>query len=67
VHPSQTELVAQLRHFPRADHDDGPDALHMLWVAATSGLGAAPSVKARARAPLPGALERAHAVDLSGY
>lgn len=22
---------------PEADHDDGPDALHMLWMAATSG------------------------------
>ncbi|MBF0192094.1 MAG: phage terminase large subunit [Magnetococcales bacterium] len=30
-HPSQTTLVEQLRHFPKADHDDGPDALHMVW------------------------------------
>ncbi|MNY52654.1 hypothetical protein D3C86_1883440 [compost metagenome] len=22
-----------------ADHDDGPDALHMLWMAATTGFG----------------------------
>ena len=27
----QRELLAQLRHFPDADHDDGPDALSMLW------------------------------------
>jgi len=35
LHPSQTTLIDQLRHFPKADHDDGPDALHMLWAAAT--------------------------------
>ncbi len=27
----QTELLSQLRHYPNADHDDGPDALEMLW------------------------------------
>lgn len=36
LHPSQTTLVDQLRHFPKADHDDGPDALQMLWMAATT-------------------------------
>ncbi|GAB0056723.1 hypothetical protein SIID45300_01034 [Candidatus Magnetaquicoccaceae bacterium FCR-1] len=36
-HPSQTTLLEQLRHFPKADHDDGPDALHMLWEAAWKG------------------------------
>jgi predicted phage terminase large subunit-like protein len=36
-HPSQTTLLDQLRHFPKADHDDGPDMLHMLWMAATTG------------------------------
>lgn len=35
-----TTLIDQLRHFPRADHDDGPDALHMLWMAAATGYGA---------------------------
>lgn len=39
LHPSQNTLVDQLRHFPKADHDDGPDALQMLWAAATTGLG----------------------------
>lgn len=34
LHASQTTLIDQLRHFPKADHDDGPDALHMLWMAA---------------------------------
>lgn len=37
LNPSQTTLIDQLRHFPKADHDDGPDALHMLWAAALSG------------------------------
>jgi len=37
LHPSQTTLVEQLKHFPKADHDDGPDALEMLWQAATTG------------------------------
>lgn len=35
--PNQTELLSQLKHFPMADHDDGPDALHMLWMIATTG------------------------------
>lgn len=34
VHASQTTLIEQLRHYPAADHDDGPDALHMLWTLA---------------------------------
>ena len=37
LHPEQQTLIDQLRHFPKADHDDGPDALHMLWTAATGG------------------------------
>ncbi|MCP2041769.1 putative phage terminase large subunit-like protein [Neisseria sp. HSC-16F19] len=40
LHPGQSTLIRQLRHFPMADHDDGPDALHMLWMLATSGFGA---------------------------
>jgi predicted phage terminase large subunit-like protein len=39
LHASQSTLIDQLRHFPLADHDDGPDALHMLWTLATSGAG----------------------------
>lgn len=39
LHASQTTMVDQLRHFPLADHDDGPDALHMLWMLATTGFG----------------------------
>lgn len=29
-------LIDQLRHYPKADHDDGADALHMLWSLAQS-------------------------------
>ncbi|WP_447886341.1 phage terminase large subunit [Serratia fonticola] len=39
LHSSQGTLIDQLRHFPLADHDDGPDALHMLWALAISGFG----------------------------
>ncbi|MCG9081480.1 phage terminase large subunit [Laribacter hongkongensis] len=39
LHDSQAVLIAQLRHFPMADHDDGPDTLHMLWGIARSGAG----------------------------
>jgi predicted phage terminase large subunit-like protein len=30
-HAGHLTLLEQLRHYPAADHDDGPDALHMLW------------------------------------
>jgi predicted phage terminase large subunit-like protein len=30
-HPSLTTLISQLTHYPKADHDDGPDCLEMLW------------------------------------
>lgn len=32
----QTLLIEQLRYFPKADHDDAPDALQMVWALATS-------------------------------
>lgn len=38
-HSSQSTLLEQLRHWPKADHDDGPDALQMLWATAVSGAG----------------------------
>jgi predicted phage terminase large subunit-like protein len=31
LHRSQTTLVEQLTFYPEADHDDGPDALEMLY------------------------------------
>lgn len=37
LHPSLVTLIEQLRHYPKADHDDGPDALFMLWKLATTG------------------------------
>lgn len=36
LHSSQATLIEQLRHFPKAAHDDGPDALQMLWAGAVS-------------------------------
>ncbi|MFZ6655653.1 phage terminase large subunit [Undibacterium sp. TJN19] len=37
IHSTHLTLQDQLRHFPKADHDDGPDALQMLWMLATTG------------------------------
>jgi predicted phage terminase large subunit-like protein len=62
LHPSQVTLIEQLRHFPKADHDDGPDALHMLWMAAQSGAGS-PGVSSRPRS----ATRRAGDINLNGY
>lgn len=37
IHSTHLTLQDQLRHFPKADHDDGPDALQILYVMATTG------------------------------
>lgn len=37
LHHTQYALIDQLRHFPMADHDDGPDALEILWNVSTKG------------------------------
>lgn len=37
LHRSQTTLIDQFRHFPKADHDDGPDMVQMLWMLAVTG------------------------------
>ncbi|MGJ7611825.1 MULTISPECIES: phage terminase large subunit [unclassified Variovorax] len=37
LHSSQQTLVDQFRHFPKADHDDGPDMVQMLWMLAVTG------------------------------
>lgn len=34
LHASQTTLREQLQQYPNAAHDDGPDALEMLWMVA---------------------------------
>ena len=31
LHANQSVLYEQLHYYPEADHDDGPDALQMLW------------------------------------
>lgn len=31
LNPNQRTLIEQFRHWPKGDHDDGPDCLHMLW------------------------------------
>lgn len=36
LHDRQQALIQQFRHFPMADHDDGPDAVQMLWAGATA-------------------------------
>ncbi len=37
MHHTHGTLIDQFRHFPKADHDDGPDAVHILWELATKG------------------------------
>lgn len=39
-----TVLNTQLRHWPEADHDDGPDMLEMLWRLALSRAGGIPRI-----------------------
>ncbi len=36
VHANHTTLIEQLTHYPHAAHDDGPDALEMLWTLASA-------------------------------
>jgi len=56
--PRHKTLLEQLRHWPKADHDDGPDALQMLWMLANSRSGGHTQIVTRRR--------RVHA-DLRGY
>lgn len=42
--PNHATLLQQLRHYPNADHDDGPDCLEMLW-RISLGAGAAGGVR----------------------
>lgn len=51
LHRNQKTMYEQLRYWPEADHDDGPDALHMLWMAAVSGAGGMPKILSAARKP----------------
>jgi predicted phage terminase large subunit-like protein len=41
-HPALTTLIDMFKHWPKADHDDGPDMVSMLWMlCVTGGLAAA--------------------------
>jgi predicted phage terminase large subunit-like protein len=57
AHPGQTVLLQQLRHWPKADHDDGPDALAMLWDLAQRGNAEAPRTSGVRRAAARGAYD----------
>ncbi|WP_310627077.1 phage terminase large subunit [Limnohabitans sp.] len=48
-HQAHTVLNSQLRHWPEADHDDGPDALHMLWMLCLTRAGGTPKIRLGAR------------------
>lgn len=39
IHKTCTTLVEQCKFFPMGDHDDGPDALQMLWMLASTSVG----------------------------
>lgn len=44
-HRNQTTLIEHLRFWPEAPHDDGADALEMLWQMAHKRAGGLPSIK----------------------
>lgn len=44
INKRHSVLHEQLKHFPEADHDDGPDALEMLWTLAISRSGGIPNI-----------------------
>ncbi len=52
-HPSQTVLLDQLRHFPKGDHDDGPDCLEMLWVLAIKRMRMTAGIQRAGPRPMP--------------
>jgi predicted phage terminase large subunit-like protein len=66
LHPSQTVLEQQLKHFPAADHDDGPDALHMLWMLATTGFSSIEYTPVPSRRALDDSAMRSGFDDLGG-
>ncbi len=65
VHQDHRTLIDQLRHWPKADHDDGPDALHMLWEIALSGAGPAGGIRGVPAAP--GSARRAFGLGRFGW
>ncbi len=62
LHPRHTVLIEQMRHYPMTDHDDGLDALEMLWSIALNGKPAAgatvESTKSRSGAARGGMFQR---------
>lgn len=58
LHSTQKVLYDQLRHWPEADHDDGPDMLEMLWKIAVSGAHGIPNVASK---------QRQQSQDFKGY
>lgn len=50
-HQTHTVLNTQVRHWPEADHDDGPDALQMLWMLCISRAGGIPRIRSGKRTP----------------
>ncbi|PAT34954.1 phage terminase large subunit [Vandammella animalimorsus] len=57
LHSSQSTLINQFRHFPKADHDDGPDMVVVLWMLAVSG-GLAAAAQSSSNGPERSAAER---------
>lgn len=51
LHPSQRVLLDQLRHYPKGDHDDGPDCLEMLWTLASNRLSSIKGILTAGRQP----------------
>ena len=49
LHHNQATLKEQLGFWPEADHDDGPDALEILWKLANGSAIGIPTVKTRRR------------------
>lgn len=47
LHRKLTTLYEQLANYPEADHDDGPDALEILWKLAAYGAGGVPKPLSR--------------------
>lgn len=52
THRAHRVFNEQLQYYPEADHDDGPDALHMLFMLAMSGSAGIPRIRAGRRKPI---------------
>jgi predicted phage terminase large subunit-like protein len=37
LHPRLVTLIDMFKHYPKADHDDGPDMVSMLWMLCVTG------------------------------